>query len=175
MASIVTSASLRMEPFATTKASAQPGDTCEDGQCEPGQPLECDDGDVCTEDACDPATGCMSAWVGGPGSVYDCTIGSDVLGHTGAHELSYAMDVTLQDGIAYVGSSQSLDIYGLSKVTQPKLLSRAMLPGAVLSFEVHEEVAYVSIRAGGVVTLDVSDPRAPRLSKGCTRPPLLRA
>jgi len=33
------------------------GGRCEDGACVPGLPLDCDDGDPCTEDACDPFTG----------------------------------------------------------------------------------------------------------------------
>ncbi len=35
-------------------------ETCEGGTCTPsGTPLDCDDGDACTEDACDPASGCV--------------------------------------------------------------------------------------------------------------------
>ncbi len=33
--------------------------TCTDGVCGDVVPLECDDGDVCTTDSCDPATGCL--------------------------------------------------------------------------------------------------------------------
>ena len=34
------------------------GDHCVDGQCG-GAPMACEDGDVCTDDACDPAVGCV--------------------------------------------------------------------------------------------------------------------
>jgi hypothetical protein len=33
-------------------------ETCQAGVCTPGPPLFCDDANVCTTDACDPATGC---------------------------------------------------------------------------------------------------------------------
>ena len=33
-------------------------DTCADGQCLPGQPLSCNDNDPCTDDSCNPQTGC---------------------------------------------------------------------------------------------------------------------
>ena len=34
------------------------GDTCQHGVCVPGGPLACDDANVCTNDSCDPKTGC---------------------------------------------------------------------------------------------------------------------
>jgi hypothetical protein len=37
------------------------GDLCVDSQCQPGAPLDCDDDNVCTDDSCDPATGCLHA------------------------------------------------------------------------------------------------------------------
>jgi hypothetical protein len=33
-------------------------DTCQAGTCVPGKPANCNDGNVCTNDFCDPATGC---------------------------------------------------------------------------------------------------------------------
>ncbi len=38
------------------------GDTCQNGACAPGQVKSCDDGNPCTDDACDPATGCAHAF-----------------------------------------------------------------------------------------------------------------
>ena len=35
------------------------GDFCEDGQCQPGVTLNCDDGNQCTQDACDAEKGCL--------------------------------------------------------------------------------------------------------------------
>ena len=35
------------------------GDRCAAGACGGGAPLSCDDGNACTDDACDPATGCV--------------------------------------------------------------------------------------------------------------------
>jgi cysteine-rich repeat protein len=36
------------------------GDTCGDGQCQPGNSVQCqDDGDDCTTTGCEPATGCI--------------------------------------------------------------------------------------------------------------------
>ncbi|MBI4427151.1 MAG: hypothetical protein HY569_01555 [Candidatus Magasanikbacteria bacterium] len=34
-------------------------DVCADGVCVPGAPLDCDDGDDCTTDSCDPIIGCQ--------------------------------------------------------------------------------------------------------------------
>ena len=34
------------------------GDACAQGACVAGQPLECDDGNACTDDACNPLVGC---------------------------------------------------------------------------------------------------------------------
>ncbi len=36
-------------------------DLCKDGLCEPGEPADCDDDNVCTDDSCDPMTGCVHA------------------------------------------------------------------------------------------------------------------
>jgi len=33
-------------------------DLCSGGECRPGVPLKCDDGNPCTDDGCDPASGC---------------------------------------------------------------------------------------------------------------------
>ena len=35
------------------------GDVCSEGSCQGGTVRECDDGNVCTDDACDPAEGCV--------------------------------------------------------------------------------------------------------------------
>lgn len=34
-------------------------ESCSGGVCQPGTPLNCDDGDVCTSDSCDPVDGCQ--------------------------------------------------------------------------------------------------------------------
>jgi len=47
------------------------GDTCENGLCEPGFELDCDDGNVCTDDSCDPAGGCLNQ-----GNLDDCDDGN---------------------------------------------------------------------------------------------------
>jgi cysteine-rich repeat protein len=36
------------------------GDTCSDGVCVGGPPPNCDDGNLCTDDSCDPAIGCVN-------------------------------------------------------------------------------------------------------------------
>ena len=36
-------------------------ETCVTGVCQPGTPLNCDDGNACTDDSCDPQTGCAHA------------------------------------------------------------------------------------------------------------------
>jgi uncharacterized repeat protein (TIGR01451 family) len=36
-------------------------ETCMDGACQPAAPLECDDHNVCTDDSCAPASGCVHA------------------------------------------------------------------------------------------------------------------
>ncbi len=35
-------------------------ESCQHGVCEPGTPLNCDDGDPCTHNDCDPLTGCVN-------------------------------------------------------------------------------------------------------------------
>ena len=35
------------------------GDTCAAGTCAPGPPLVCDDANLCTDDSCDPGSGCV--------------------------------------------------------------------------------------------------------------------
>src|SRR5262249_51946526 len=40
-------------------------ETCVAGACQAGIPLVCDDGNACTTDSCDPATGCVHAAVAG--------------------------------------------------------------------------------------------------------------
>jgi hypothetical protein len=42
------------------------GDRCELGLCMPGEDIDCDDGNVCTDDSCDSATGCVHAFNDGP-------------------------------------------------------------------------------------------------------------
>jgi len=41
-------------------------DTCEGGQCLAGEILECDDGNVCTDDACDAKMGCIFTYNSAP-------------------------------------------------------------------------------------------------------------
>jgi hypothetical protein len=38
--------------------------TCTAGTCRGGVPVDCDDGDACTDDACDPARGCVHTPIG---------------------------------------------------------------------------------------------------------------
>ena len=53
--------------FAPNQASCFDGDLCTtsdgcaNGICQPGAPLNCDDGNPCTDDSCDPSTGCVHA------------------------------------------------------------------------------------------------------------------
>ncbi|MBI2436492.1 MAG: putative metal-binding motif-containing protein [Candidatus Magasanikbacteria bacterium] len=39
-------------------------DTCAGGQCQGGPPLACDDGNLCSNDSCNPATGCVFEQIG---------------------------------------------------------------------------------------------------------------
>ena len=36
------------------------GDQCKDGVCDSGDPVDCDDGNVCTDDSCEPLSGCQN-------------------------------------------------------------------------------------------------------------------
>ena len=52
------------EPFGTFCEEAGPcwgPGTCEDGFCHPGMPVECDDGNDCTDDWCDGELGCQTS------------------------------------------------------------------------------------------------------------------
>ena len=46
-------------------------DTCTNGACAPGAPLDCDDENVCTDDSCDPAAGCQHE-----ANILDCDDGN---------------------------------------------------------------------------------------------------
>jgi len=53
-------------------------DACDSGICVPGKPKSCDDGNGCTVDACQPATGCTNTDDDGKGCEADgnpCTVG----------------------------------------------------------------------------------------------------
>lgn len=51
-------------------------DLCQAGTCAPGSPLLCDDGNVCTDETCDPAVGCVSTNNTGPcDDTNACTVG----------------------------------------------------------------------------------------------------
>jgi cysteine-rich repeat protein len=53
------------------------GETCKDGQCQDGMPLDCNDWNPCTEEVCEPAVGCIHVKLtGAPCSDGDpCTAG----------------------------------------------------------------------------------------------------
>jgi cysteine-rich repeat protein len=52
------------------------GDICAAGACTPGAPYPCDDGELCTDDSCDPATGCVYTLNESPCDDGDlCTLG----------------------------------------------------------------------------------------------------
>ncbi|MBT4121044.1 MAG: hypothetical protein HOA57_02605 [Candidatus Magasanikbacteria bacterium] len=51
-------------------------DTCMDGACVPGEPLICDDGNICTNDSCDSQAGCVHVDNTAPCDDGDaCTVG----------------------------------------------------------------------------------------------------
>ena len=47
------------------------GDTCQSGQCVQGGPKNCDDGEQCTADSCDPAQGCVNSPMSGTPCVFE--------------------------------------------------------------------------------------------------------
>ena len=57
------------------------GDVCAGGACAGSALASCDDGNVCTDDGCDPATGCVHTPNGAPCDDSDlCTLGDTCLG-----------------------------------------------------------------------------------------------
>ena len=51
-------------------------DLCSGGECRAGVPVDCDDGNLCTDDGCDPATGCFNEYNTAPCDDQDaCTLG----------------------------------------------------------------------------------------------------
>ncbi len=52
-------------------------DVCVNGTCTPGPPLSCDDLNVCTDDACDPGTGCANTPNSSSCDDYDACTNSD--------------------------------------------------------------------------------------------------
>lgn len=79
------------------------GDACLQGTCAAGAPLDCDDGDPCTIDACDPATGCTHvastepACVCAPSRASTECLGGDVVWRDGCDEVG-AVAVACDDG-----------------------------------------------------------------------------
>ena len=62
------------------------GDACFEGQCQAGQVQQCDDGNVCTDDSCDPELGCVhqaNQAACDDGSA--CTIGDQCAGGSCGH------------------------------------------------------------------------------------------
>ena len=56
------------------------GDHCEGGLCVPSKALDCDDADVCSNDSCAPATGCLHEFNTAPCSDGDlCTVNDSCL------------------------------------------------------------------------------------------------
>ncbi len=59
------------------------GDRCEDGDCVGGPPPDCDDQDICTDDACDPEKGCTHDNNFAPcDDDNECTTGDECAGGT---------------------------------------------------------------------------------------------
>ena len=53
------------------------GDTCDQGSCQSGAPVDCADGNPCTSDACDPLRGCKSPPITGACDDGDACTGHD--------------------------------------------------------------------------------------------------
>jgi hypothetical protein len=59
------------------------GDTCSNGSCSGGAPLDCDDGNPCKADSCDPGVGCSHVLAFGPcDDGNPCTNGETCIGGT---------------------------------------------------------------------------------------------
>ena len=72
------------------------GDHCVDGKCQAGEPLDCDDGNNCTTEACDPVQGCLfKALDGVPCDDGNACTGGDVCAQG---ECVFAGDVDCDDG-----------------------------------------------------------------------------
>jgi len=57
------------------------GDACEAGSCAPGKTVDCDDGNACTDDACNPLVGCTQVNNQDPCDDFDpCTEGDACFG-----------------------------------------------------------------------------------------------
>ena len=63
-------------PCDADKSVCTANDTCQEGLCKAGTPLNCDDGNPCTADSCDAAKGCKKIQQGGPCNADDdaCTV-----------------------------------------------------------------------------------------------------
>jgi subtilisin family serine protease len=73
-------------PGCTTNGDCDDGNVCNGlescvaGSCQPGAPLNCNDGNACTSDSCNPATGCVNTPItcndGDPCTTDSCNSGS---------------------------------------------------------------------------------------------------
>jgi hypothetical protein len=61
------------------------GDACADGECAAGPLADCDDGNACTTDGCDPATGCVVTNNTGPCSDGNACTAGDFCGGGSCH------------------------------------------------------------------------------------------
>ena len=71
------------------------GDTCQDGVCAAGPALNCNDGNLCTDDSCDPLAGCQNADNDAPCSDGDLCTDDDICG---GGECQPGAEVVCDDG-----------------------------------------------------------------------------
>lgn len=71
--------------------------------------------------------------------------------------------VTVEGGKAYVGVTNTMEIFNLSDPLRPSLLVSFGLPFGVFQIDVIGEVAYVSTGSGGVIIINVTNPVSPVL------------
>lgn len=142
------------------------GDRCEQGACLSGEPVNCDDGQPCTTDICDPETGCQYSLACDQGMVCDgqgaCCQPRFTCGEL-AHECGLVED----------GCGNSIDCGGCDSpeaecqdgvcvshgACQPVLLSR--LGGQMLDVVVVQQSAFVAMGNNGLVRFDVANPAVP--------------
>ena len=86
-----------------------------------------------------------------------------------------AYDVAVRGNYAYVGGSEGLAIFDLSKPNDPRLVGRLQTTNGVLSVDVNPTTGLAGIGSGGggLAFVDVSNPQSP-LNSGAIRRPALQ-
>ena len=142
------------------------GGVCQGGACQGATPLQCDDGDACTVDRCDPAAGCVAEPLRTPAC---CALEIERVGGSDLSGRGRVEDLRVDGDRAYLAASRvGLHVVDVSNPSAPAPLGWVDTPGYAHRLDVSDGWVYVGDRQvaddlGGLRIIDARDPTAPRL------------